>query len=176
MLLHIKKIFLKKETLVIIVPLFFRAVLAIVLGVSMYPIGLLDDVLMFNYATKAHYLMPNVYSLVKNMSFPWLIDLVYMSHLPWILWFIMIWFFAAIYTKNVIFRMSKNKILSYFFYIYILFNPLSITLLTALKVYRNVIIPPFLIVLFTFMIDMTIDSYIDKINENELKNSMVNRR
>lgn len=164
MSLNIKKKIFKKSTLLILIPLFLRLMLSIIIGISMYPIGLLDDVIMFNYATKAHYLIPNVYSLVKNMSFPWFLDVVYISQLPFTLWFLMIWFLAAIYTRKVILKISKNKMLAYFFYLYILFNPLGITLLTALKVYRNVIMPPFIIILFTFMIDMTVENYEGKIN------------
>ena len=141
-------------------------------GVALFPFGMADDLLMLDYASKMHYLSPNVNSLVKTMSFPILLDVVHLSRIPWTIWYSTIWFFAAIVVYILSKKLFKNKYLPLFFYTYVLFFYSAFTVSIGLRVYRNCIIPPFVIITIGLII-ILIFNIITEVNKYNIFTSII---
>ncbi len=160
------------ENIFIFVFLLIRIFIGKIVSVALFPFGLADDLLMLDYASKLHWTSPNINSLVKNMSFPVLLDVVHLSKINWTIWYSLIWFFAAIIVYVLVKKLTKNKILSLFFYLYVLFFYSAFTVSIGLRVYRNCIIHPFIIMFFGLLIILIIE-LISKFNKKSIWISII---
>ena len=168
----IKNFFKDFENTFIFIFFLIRLIIGQIVGVALFPFGLADDLLMLDYASKLHYTSPNINSLVKNMSFPILLDIVHISKISWTIWYSLIWFFPALIVYILVKKLTKNKILSLFFYVYVLFFYSAFTVSIGLRVYRNCIIQPFVIMFFGLMI-ILIFNLIESFNKKNIYISML---
>ena len=121
-----------------------------------------DDRLMIGYtALKAHFSIPVYYSLVKDMSFPVFLKLTSASHIPYSAILAILWVTAALSIYTLIKRICCNSkycnIIAFFCYIYCLFLPQAFDIWSGTRLYRNPLISPLVIIIFSLIIRMVYD-------------------
>ena len=136
----------------ILVFIFFRIYLGELTGVWFPSDQAYDDALLVQYALSTHYQYPNHLTLLKTMSFPWFLDLVYISQLNYTLVLSLLWCLAAILIFRFLYKNTNNVWISFFFFLYVLFMPTAFELWMGTRLYRNAIIAPFVIIVFYFMV------------------------
>ena len=138
-----------------------RVILALRLGIEFHASQLWDDNLMMQYAgLNSHFLRPEYFSLVKNMSFPVFIRLTSFTKLPLPVTMALLWSVAAIITFYTINRfIPKFKFVSYFSFVYVLFMPQAFEMWSGVRLYRNMIIAPFSLITLLLIINLTCDAY-----------------
>ena len=95
---------------IMIIAAFFRIVLGQIIGNQFYCSETMDDVLLMQYShIKAHFLYPNLWSLVKTMGFPYYLAFISLIHLNYTFSLSFLWLLAALSIFDVIQRYFKNK-------------------------------------------------------------------
>ena len=151
---------------IMIIAAFFRIVLGQIIGNQFYCSETMDDVLLMQYShIKAHFLYPNLWSLVKTMGFPYYLAFISLIHLNYTFSLSFLWLLAALSIFDVIQRYFKNKYVSLMAYLYFLFLPIAFDSWMGTRIYRNAIIAPFVILFFSLLL-MNIKEMIS----NEKKN------
>lgn len=136
-----------------------RIALGKALGNFMFVDGTYDDWLFVEYSDlKTHFAYPNADSLLKNMSFAVFLWIIEHSFLDWNTGISLLWILAAACCWLMVWRLSTNKWLSFGGYVYILFAPAAYDI-QMLRIYRNAIIAPVLIILFALMIVSVYESW-----------------
>ncbi len=138
-----------------------RVILALRLGIEFHASQLWDDNLMMQYAgLNSHFLRPEYFSLVKNMSFPLFIRLTSFTKIPLPVTLALVWSVAAIITFYTVNRfLPRFKAVSYFSFVYVLFMPQAFEMWSGVRLYRNMIIAPFSLITLLLIINMTRDAY-----------------
>ncbi len=159
----------KKYIIIIIVLAIIRLLLGVSAGVWFASNQSLDDNLLANYSIlPMHFLSPNVFSLVKTMSYPLFINLCFLIGFRYSELLSIIWIIDALYVGYIVNKITRKKVLSIFSYVYVLFLPMAFELWLGTRLYRNSIIAPF-VLLFICLIIRKIYSLNGKINyKNEL--------
>lgn len=138
---------------IIIITGIYRIVLGQSIGNHFYCSESFDDVLLMRYSNfNTHFHDPNVWSLVKTMSFPLYVRLIHRMHLNYTLSVSILWVFAALSVFNVAQKYFKNKYLSLVSYLYFLFLPMAFDSWMGTRIYRNSIIAPFVIIVFSLIL------------------------
>ncbi len=135
-----------------------RIFISVMLG-TWFPAGqVCDDALMIGYVPlKAHFSNPLYYSLLKDMSYPVLINFFSYTGLSYTVMLGMLWVLAALSVYFLVKRLSCGKtLISFFMYIYVLFLPQAYDVWCGTRMYRNAIISPFSIMTLSLIIFMVI--------------------
>lgn len=146
---------------VFLVTIIIRLYLSRLIGIWFPSEQVYDDALLINYALPAHYFNPTIDSLLKTMSFSWLLDFVKLSHLSYTFILSCIWIVAALLIYRLIKLISGKKTIGMFAYFYVLFFPTAFELWSGTRLYRNSIIAPFIFIVFYFIV-----YFLYKISEN----------
>ncbi|MCR5754057.1 MAG: hypothetical protein K6G30_04475 [Acetatifactor sp.] len=138
-----------------------RVVLAFRLGIEFHVSQLWDDNLMMRYAgLKSHFSQPSYFSLVKDMSFPVFIRLTSVTGIPLTVTIALLWASVAAVTFYTVNRLlPKEKCVSYFAFVYVLFMPQAFEMWSGVRLYRNMIIAPFSLLTLLLLIHLTVDAY-----------------
>ena len=134
------------------IPVLFRVYLGELTGVWFPSDQAYDDALLIQYALSTHYQYSDHLTLLKTMSFPWFLDLVYISQLNYTLVLSLLWCLAAILIFRLLYKNTNNICVSLFFFLYVLFMPTAFEIWMGTRLYRNSIIAPFIIIVFYFII------------------------
>ena len=137
--------------------LIFRVWLGEKVGNQFYASQVYDDQLLIRYAyLPSHFFEPNIDSLLKTMSYPLFLSFVKVSGLSYTFVLSCVWCCTALYFGSVFYRISdKNKIIGWVSFAYILFFPTAFELWQGTRLYRNAIIAPFVIMLFSLLLIIT---------------------
>ncbi len=137
--------------------LIFRVWLGEKVGNQFYASQVYDDQLLIRYAyLPSHFFEPNIDSLLKTMSYPLFLSFVKVSGLSYTFVLSCVWCCTALYFGSVFYRISdKNKIIGWVSFAYILFFPTAFELWQGTRLYRNAIIAPFVIMLFSYLLIIT---------------------
>lgn len=147
---RIHGLFQSKYFYIVGIAIVLRIVLAEKMGVWFLSSQLFDDALLMSYTdVSTHFLVPNVYSLVKTVGYPMFINVVYLSQLNYPIVLSLVWTFAASLTAYFFFLITQKKWLSCFSFIYVLFMPMAFEGWLGTRMYRNSIIAPFVIIFFS---------------------------
>ena len=143
--MFIKKINFKKEYFVYIF-FIFCCILRIIFGefisVSAVVDAGVDDYLMLLYSDFSHFINKNPYSLVKNMSYPVFLFLVDKIGIRYSIFISLYWCLTALFVFFAISKITKNNFIRVLSYIYVLFMPIGYNVSVGMRVYRNSIIVP----------------------------------
>lgn len=114
---------------------------------------LMDDVLMVEYAfPKTHFQNPNVNSLVKSMGYPLFLDAVKVSRVPYSIWLGVLWVLAGLFVYVLMKNVQKSRVIALLAYAYVLFLPVGLEDSCGFRLYRNGIVDPFVIMLFSMLL------------------------
>lgn len=131
----------------------FRIILSNLIS-AWYPSSqLYDDNLLITYASlSSHFTNPNHLSLVKTMSYPIFLRLVHLTGLSYTIVLSIVWILSAILVVKMLSYITKNKFFLIFVYLFVLFTPSAFESWIGTRLYRNSIIAPFVLILFTIML------------------------
>lgn len=130
-----------------------RVIFGNAVGMSFRAAEYYDDALLINYALRTHYTMPDVYSLAKNMSFPWFIDLCYVLHINLAVGISLLWVVAALAAYAAARILTNGNVwIAGFVYVYVLFYPSAFEWWCGTRIYRNSILAPSYILVFSLAI------------------------
>ena len=108
-----------------------------------------DDQLMLTYShITNHFRNPNYLSLVKTMSFPLFLNLIHKLHISFAQAVSLVWISAALLFYRLIRYLFKNRIFSCVAFAYILFHPVGYNAAAGVRIYRNTLIAPFVMMTF----------------------------
>ncbi len=131
-----------------------RILLSVLMGIW-FPAGQIwDDQLMIKYAMLSnHFKVPTYYSVIKNMSYSFLIYFLSYLKLPFPLWLGIFWVMAAFFVYFIVRKLfSGKKAVAFFAYVYTLFLPQAFDAWSGTRLYRTQIIAPFTIVTICLLI------------------------
>lgn len=124
---------------------------------------LMDDVLMVEYAfPKTHFLNPNVNSLVKSMGYPLFLDVVSVSRVRYSIWMGVLWVLAALFVYKLMKNVQNSRIPALLAYVYVLFLPVGLEDSCGFRLYRNGIVDPFVIMLFSLTLMFMHEALFDR--------------
>jgi len=142
-------------------PVFITMFIATLLRISLsqkisvwYPSNqLLDDQLLIRYANLyGHFTKPDLWALVKSMSYPLFLDFVHLTGLSYSTVLAMVWIVAALLMTLIFKMLTENKYFLSFVYLFVLFTPSAFDSWVGTRLYRNAIIAPFVLITFALMI------------------------
>lgn len=112
-----------------------------------------DDKLFVRYADLfAHFKEPDLWSLVKTMSYPLFLNFVHMTGLSYSTVLTIVWIAAALLLVKVFKMLTDNRFFLTFVYLFVLFTPAAFDSWVGTRLYRNAIIAPFVLLAFSLMI------------------------
>ncbi len=124
---------------------------------------LMDDVLMVEYAfPKTHFLQPMVNSLVKSIGYSLFLDAVSVSNVRYSVWLGVLWVVAALSVYSLLKTIRGNRWMALLAYIYVLFLPVGLEDSCGFRLYRNGIVDPFVILLFSMVLQFTYVALFDR--------------
>lgn len=127
----------------------FRIVLADLLGTWYPPTQSVDDRLLVNYANlSSHFHNAGTYSLVKNMSYPLFLNFVHATGLTYTMVLAILWILAALSAAALFRKITSNRALLLFVYLFVLFTPAAFDSWIGTRLYRNSIQAPFTFLFF----------------------------
>lgn len=113
-----------------------------------------DDALLMNYTNLLdHFKNPNIWSLVKYMGYPVYINILHLFHINYTLGLALTWVVASLLVFRMVELYFNNSIISIFSYAYVLFLPTAFEMVTSARMYRNSIILPFVIIVFSIVLN-----------------------
>lgn len=147
------KVIYQNKILFIILTLsiFFRIYLGELTGAWFPSDQAYDDALLINYALYNNYTSPDHLTLLKTMGYPWFLKIVSFTGLDYTIFLSLIWSFSSLLILKLVYVISSNKLISYFFFIYILFMPTAFEIWAGTRLYRNSILAPFTIIVFYYI-------------------------
>lgn len=149
-----KKILL--SVLAVSVLILFRIWLSFQVGIQAGVRQVYDDQLMFRYADLAdHFSNPDILSLVKTMSYPLFLAFTGWTGIPYPAATGILWSLAALYFGWMVWKIGQREGLSWLAFLYILFFPSAFELWLGTRLYRNSLIVPCTILLFTYFVLFT---------------------
>lgn len=148
------------QIIVMVLLSMLRVFLSIRVGVWFPAAQLWDDNLMMEYtALKIHFLHPVYYSLVKTMSFPFLLNAFSYTKLPYTVLLGLIWVVAAFFVYFLLKKLFDGKLwISFAGFVYVLFMPQAFDVWSGTRLYRTAVIAPFVIISISLMIHMILDA------------------
>ncbi len=150
---RILKVLKKPEIYFFSILFIIRIILGNKIGVWYPSNQVYDDQLLANYAMfKEHFYNPNVYSMVKTMGYPLFINIVYILKIKYSILLSIIWCIDAFAVYKTILTITKNKKVSIFSFVYVLFLPMAFEAYLGTRMYRNSIIAPFSLLVICIMV------------------------
>ncbi|WKY47968.1 hypothetical protein Q5O24_01165 [Eubacteriaceae bacterium ES3] len=141
------------ELYIMLLATFVRIFLSLKLSVWYKASDVYDDQLLINYADlTAHFLFPDIWSLVKTMSYPLFLNFVHLTGLSYSMVMALIWVVAALLLVRVFKVVSDNRVFLTFVYLFTLFTPSAFDNWLGTRLYRNALIAPFVVITFSLMI------------------------
>jgi hypothetical protein len=123
-----------------------------------------DDQLLLTYShIKNHFRNPDYLSLVKTMSFPLFLNLIDKLHISFSQAISLVWIAAAFLFYRLIQYLFRNRVFSCIAFAYILFHPVAYSAAAGLRIYRNTLIAPFVMMAFCELLML----FFHLINEDE---------
>ena len=146
--------FLKRPELYIaLLAAFVRIVLSQKLAIWYYSNQLFDDQLLIKYSGLfEHFQVPDIWSLVKTISYPIILYVINASGLSYSVFLASIWIVAALLAVRVFKMLTNDRFVLTFIYVYILFTPSAFDNWVGTRLYRNVVIAPLVLITFLLMI------------------------
>ena len=115
-----------------------------------------DDALMINQAvdlTSGNYLGKYSHlTLAKGIFYPLFIAILNICKIPYLVGLSLFYIGSIIIFTCSLFKIINNKYILYFIYLFLLLNPLSFSLMTFQKIYRNSLMSSLVFYLFGFLI------------------------
>lgn len=134
-----------------------RIYLGWAVGVWFPAAQLWDDALMMGYSDLAgHFLNPERYSLLKDMSFPVFLKISSVAHLPYSVTLALLWVVAGLVVFHAFYRIFNSSAFSLALFVYVLFMPQAFEIWCGTRLYRNAIIGPFVLITISLMINMLV--------------------
>lgn len=125
-----------------------------------------DDALMFYYAKLSeHFTQPNSYSMVKDMSYPLLLNISARLNISYPLLIAILWLAAALCVYLILKVLLKKDFIAWLAYTYILYHPSAFDSNIGTRLYRNAIIAPCVMILFSLLILMMYEMFRPKRNK-----------
>ncbi len=158
-------------------PLFVTLVIATLLRISLsqklsvwYPsFEFYDDQLLVKYANLlVHFKEPDLWSLVKNMSYPLFLNFVHLTGLSYSTVMALVWLVAALLVTLIFRELTKDKYFLSFVYLFVLFTPAAFDSWVGTRLYRNAIIAPFTLITFALMILIIVKLQKSKLSLKEM--------
>lgn len=118
---------------------------------------LCDDLAMFNGLSLKRLTSPNELSLIKDLSFSLFLGLSAITGLPYTIFLSLFWAFTAIVVWFAAGKVTRNKWLRLFAFAYVLFLPTAFEAWGGLKIYRNSIFAPCIILTFSYALMLPVD-------------------
>lgn len=146
--------FIKRpELYIMLLATVIRIFLALKLSIWYRTSDTLDDQLLINYAgLSSHFLMPDLWSMVKTMSFPIFLRFVHMTGLSYTIVMSIVWILAALLLVRVFKVITSDRFFLTFVYLFTLFTPAAFDNWVGTRLYRNALIAPFVLITFSLMI------------------------
>ncbi len=135
-----------------------------IVGVNWYAQFPHDDALLFEYAQlKTHFSSANDLSLVKCMGYPLFLQFNRFIHIPISITISLLWSVAALSVYSLLKKIVSNcKFVRIFAFVYILFLPVAFEREVGVKLYRNQIIEPLIIIVFSLIVSFAYDVFNNK--------------
>ena len=108
-----------------------------------------DDLVMFDGLSLKRLTQPDYMSLVKDLNFSVFLGVSAISKLPYTIVLSLFWVLAALTTWLLVRKVCKNKWVQLVIFSYVLFLPTAFEAWGGLRVYRNSIIVPCIILTFS---------------------------
>lgn len=162
--LNSKKVEIGIYTIVI----FFRIWLGQYLGAWLPAEQIHDDALMVNYADLySHYIskdLPEQINMVKEMIYPLFLNIVHWSGLDYSLVVTIIWIIASFLVLKLCRNFIENKKILFLIFLFVLFTPSAFDLWLGTRVYRNAIIAPVTLIVFSLLLILDCNLLFNKKN------------
>ncbi len=143
----------RPELIIAMLATLFRIFLALRLSVWYYSYELLDDQLLIDYADLVtHFNIPDIWSLVKTMSFSVFLNFVHLTGLSYSMVVAIIWIGTALLLFRVFKEITNDRIFLTFVYLFTLFTPAAFDNWVGTRLYRNALIAPLVLITFALMI------------------------
>ena len=117
-----------------------------------------DDYLMLLYSDFNHFIDKNPYSLVKNMSYPFFLYIVSKLGIRYSIVLSIYWCITSIFVFVALSKITKNIFIRLFSFFYVLYMPIGYNVSVGMRVYRNSIIVPSILITLSLMIIVFINS------------------
>lgn len=146
--------FLKRpELYIMLLATFIRIFLSLKLSIWYRTSDAYDDQLLINYADlSAHFFIPDIWSMVKTMSFPVFLNFVHLTGLSYSMVMAIIWIAAALLLVRVFKVITDDRFFLTFVYLFTLFTPAAFDNWVGTRLYRNGLIAPFVLIAFSLML------------------------
>ena len=116
-------------------------------------VGGADDELLVSYAFLTnHFSAPTLYSLAKNMGYAIFLVFTHFTGLSYTMVLSLVWVTAAIVIRQMLTYLTKNKVFLNLSYLFVLFTPCAFDSWLGTRLYRNSIIAPFVLLLFSLLL------------------------
>ena len=116
-----------------------------------------DDLAMFNGLSPWRITQPNEMSLIKDLSFSLFLGVSAVTNLPYTIVLSLFWALTALVAWLAIGKVTKNKWLRLFAFAYVLFLPTAFESWSGLRIYRNSIFVPCIILTSSLALMLLID-------------------
>lgn len=153
LLTAVKKIIKMPELYIFCILIVVRIIIGEKIGIWFASSQGADDNLLANYSILSkHFYNPDVYSLMKMMSYPIFINLVYFSGIKYTIWLSLLYVIDASLVYSLIKKITKSRIMSIISFVYVLFLPIAFESWLGTRMYRNSIIGPFVLLFLCLLI------------------------
>lgn len=126
-----------------------------------------DDVAMIQGLNPKRFIYPNHLTLIKDLSFSVFLGASAVTGLPYTIVLSMYWALTAFVVWILVKKVCKNKWVQLGAFAYVLFLPIAFTSWGGLRIYRNAIIAPSIILTFSLLLI----GLINLVREEKLKKS-----
>ncbi len=116
-----------------------------------------DEIAMFNGLSPGRLIHQDYMSLIKDLNFSLFLGLSSVSGLPYTVFLSLFWALVAFVAWLLAKKVCKNKWLTLFIFSYVLFLPTAFDSWGGLRVYRNSIIVPCIILMFSLVLMLLVD-------------------
>lgn len=163
-----------QNVLIMVILAIIRVVLGTKAGCFYSSAATYDDQLMAKYSMLYnHFYNPDAYSLVKTMVYPMFINLVYVLHIRYTIVISLIWVIDAYFVYHILNKITKNRLISMFFYIYTLFMYPAFDQWTGTRMYRNVLIAPFVLLTICLLLEQILNIKNGRISYKTIINTII---
>lgn len=141
------KIFLKHNYIyiIMIVAVILRVLLGYMMGGWHEVNALYDDGALMRGLSLERLTAPDEWALIKHLGFSVFLGITAISKLPYTVMLSLFWALAALTIYFLVRKLTQNKWIQLFSFLYVLFLPIAFTSWGGLRIYRNAIIAPAII-------------------------------
>lgn len=147
------KVMKKPELYIFSILFIIRIIIGNKIGAWYFSNQIYDDQLLAKYSMlRDHFLNPDVYSMVKTMGYPLFLNIVHIFKIKYSILLSIVWCIDALVAYKTILTITKNKKVSTFAFVYVLFMPMAFEAYLGTRMYRNSIIAPFSLLVICMMV------------------------